>query len=470
MRILLVLAVSAALTGQLFFARTFAVHLHVPHDLRDTIGWKLDQLIRAYAEARGFNGSVLVARDREVLLDKGYGWRDKAHKLPCTGYTRYQIASTTKTFTSTLILRLAAAGKLALTDKLSRWYPQLPFADSVTIEAMLTHTSGIYDFTREPPIKQAEEKTFIDILTVHPLDFPPGTQWRYSNSNYVLLGFIAGRIMGTDYFHAVRTTIFEPLHMEASGFDFIRLKSPDKAIGYQTLDDSIAIPDEITDSSVPAGAGAIFSTVEDLYRWHLGLQDGRVLSQDWQARAYRKFQGNNYGYGWTIDSMAGRLVVSHSGSISGFGSDFERVPQDDICVVVLSNKSGSTSTVQNIARSLLAILYDQPYSIPKKWTFRHLPPEQLQTYAGLYDFPQIGLTFRLWVEDGMLYGQSANRPGARSILRPVGDDHFVTQEDGDVECWIDRKAGTRRTTGAPLSCAPVRLPQRGRTFTGKKIK
>ena len=465
MRILLVLALSAALTGHLFFARIFAEHLHgsfylrfggSDRHLRDSTAERLDELIRAYAEARGFNGSVLVASHDVILLDKGYGWRDADHKLPCMGSTRYQIASTTKTFTSTLVLQLAAAGKLALTDKLSRWYPQLPFADSVTIEAMLTHTSGIYDFTREPPIRQAEEQTFIDILRVHPLDFPPGSQWRYSNSNYVLLGFIAGKIMGTDYFHAVRSTIFGPLHMEGSGFDFVHLESRDKAIGYKILDDSAGVPEDITDSSVPRGAGAIYSTVEDLYRWHLGLQDGQVLSQDWQAKAYRKFQRNNYGYGWTIDSIAGRLVVSHSGDIPGFGSDFERVPGDNICVVVLSNKSGSTYTVQNISRSILALLYNQPYSIPKNWTFVHLSAGQLQTYTGLYDFPQIGLTFRLWVEDGILYVQSTNRSGPRSTLRPVGGDHFVTQEDGDVECWIDRKAGTLTFT------------QRGRTFTGKK--
>jgi CubicO group peptidase (beta-lactamase class C family) len=387
MRILLVLALSMALTGQLSLTRTFAVHLKTPRHLRDTMGRKIDQLIHAYADARGFNGSVLVARGETILLDKGYGWRDAAHRLPCTGYTRYQIASTTKTFTSTLILRLAAQGRLALTDKLNRWYPQLPFADSVTIEAMLTHTSGIYDFTRDPPIQRANEKTFI---------------------------------------------------------------------GYRTLDDSIAIPDEITDSSVPAGAGAIYSTVEDLYRWHRGLQDGSMLDKGWQAKAYRKFQGNNYGYGWTVDSMAGRLVVSHSGSISGFGSDLERVPDDDVCVVVLSNKSGSTFNAQDLARGLLAILYNQPYSIPKKWKIVHLSPEELQRYSGVYEFPQIGLTFRIWEEDGNLCGQRANGPGPRSTLLPTGDDHFITREGGDAECWIDRKAGT------------LTFKQRGRTFTGKK--
>ena len=458
MRILLLLALSTALTGPLVLIQGFRSHANASNETSDSLSYKLNELIQAYDAAHGFNGSVLVARGGTVLLNKGYGWRDAAHKLPNNGQTRFQIASTTKTFTSTLVLRLAAGRRLALTDKLSRWYPQLPFADSVTIEQMLSHTSGIYDFTHEQGPRAHGEKGLLDVLMTHPLDFPPGAQWRYSNSNFVLLGYIAGKIMGTDYFHAVRTTIFEPLHMENSGFDFVHLQSPDKAIGYQTLDDSLAIPDEIADSTEPAGAGAIYSTVEDLYRWHLGLQTEKILPRQWQQQAYQKYHGNGYGFGWTVDSLAGKLVVSHSGAISGFGGDFERVPEDDVCVVVLSNKSGSTFDATDISRSILAILYNQPYSIPKKWAVIHLSAEQLKTYNGVYEFPEIGFTFRIWEEDGSLYVQSASRPGPRSTLLPTGDDHFVSKEGGDAQCWFDREKGTLTFT------------QRGRTFTGKKSK
>jgi CubicO group peptidase (beta-lactamase class C family) len=474
MRTVLVLALSSALTGSLFLTQNIIAHLNrltgdhilartragdhigVSAQADDSTSEKLDQFIRAYVDAHGFNGSVLVASGRTILLDKGYGWRDAARKLPNDGQTRFQIASTTKTFTSTMILRLAAAGELSLSNKLSKWFPELPFADSVTIEQMLTHTSGIWDFTRGEPIAKTDEQKMIAIIRTHPLDFPPGSSWRYSNSNYVLLGFIIGKMMGQPYFEAVRRTIFEPFHMACSGFDFANCPDADKAIGYRTLDDSTAIPDEVTDSSVPAAAGSIYSTVEDLYRWHRSLEDGELLPMAWQDRAYEKYHGNGYGFGWSIDSMAGKRVVSHSGSIPGFGSDFERVPEDDICVVVLSNKAGSTFDVQDISRSLLTILYKQPYTLPKKWTILHLSTEELQTYTGVYEFPQIGLNFRLWVEDGALRLQSANRPGPISTLLPTGNDHFVSKESGDAECWIDRKAGTLTFT------------QRGRTFSGKK--
>jgi CubicO group peptidase (beta-lactamase class C family) len=466
MRTLLILALSSALTGSLFLTRTIVVelnrltgdHIMMRTHADDSTSEKLDQCIRAYVDAHGFNGSVLVARGGRILLEKGYGWRDAARRLPNTATTRFQIASTTKTFTSTMVLRLVAAGGLSLADKLSRWYPELPYADSVTIEQMLTHTSGIWNFTRGEIPTQADEQKMIAILKTHPLDFPPGTGWSYSNSNYVLLGFIVGRIMGKSYFEAVRQTLFEPLRMTDSGFDFAHAPAADKAIGYKTLDDTVAIPDEITDSSVPSAAGAIYSSVGDLYRWHRALEDGLILPVAWQEKAYRKYHGNGYGYGWTIDSLAGRLVVSHSGSIAGFGSDFERVPEDDICVAVLSNKSGSTSDVTHISKALLAVLYGQPYTLPHRWVTHALAPAELQRYTGVYEFPMIGLTFRVWTEAGELYVQSVNRPGPRSTLLCVGPDHFITAEDQEAECWFDLAAGT------------LTVRQMGKTLTGSKVK
>ena len=182
---------------------------------QDSTIQRLQELTDAYAKGRGFNRSILVARKGAILLEKGYGWRDIARRLPNDGQTQFQIASTTKTFTSTVILRLIAAGKLALTDKLSRWYPELPYGDSVNIEQLLTHTSGIWDFTRGESLRQADEQKMISIFSSHPLDFLPGTDWRYSNSNYQLLGYIVKRVTGQDYFRTVRATIFEPLTSSA---------------------------------------------------------------------------------------------------------------------------------------------------------------------------------------------------------------------------------------------------------------
>ena len=428
---------------------------------QDSTVQRLQDLADAYAKGRGFNGSILVARKGIILLEKGYGWRDRAKRLPNDGQTQFQIASTTKTFTSTVILRLIAANKLALTDKLSRWYPELPYGDSVTIEQLLTHTSGIWDFTRGEPLYQADEQKMISIFRSHPLDFPPGTDWRYSNSNYELLGYIVKRVTGQDYFRTVRATIFEPLGMRSSGFDFTHLSSKEKAVGYKLLTDSMGVADEFSDSSVVFAAGSIYSTVEDLYRWHRGLEDGKVLDTAWQEKAYTKFM-SHYGYGWTVDSVGDKKVVSHSGSIAGFGSDFERVPADDICVIVLSNKSKSTFMVQNISQKMLAILYGRPYTLPSGWVVKELPAAELQSYSGSYDLKELNLVFRIWVEDGELFGQSENRAGPRATMEATGNDHFIIKEDEDAEISFVRDASGK--------IIAMDVKQRGTVKTAKKIK
>jgi CubicO group peptidase (beta-lactamase class C family) len=430
---------------------------------QDTAAVKIGQLMDAYFAAGRFNGSVLVARKGVILLDKGYGWRDADKRLPNDGKTIFQIASTTKTFTSTLVLRLVAEGKLALDDRLSRWYPRFPKGDSITIGQLLTHTSGIHDFTRNAEVPEtADESKMIGILSSHALDFSPGTNWDYCNGGYVLLGYIIQKVTGMTYFEAVRKTLFGPLGMVSSGFDFVRLPANDKAVGYRQLTDSVAVPDAITDSSVPSAAGAVCSTVEDLYRWHKGLQDGRILGDREKAIAYRTGLNPHYGHGWTVDSVFGRLVVSHSGSIAGFGSDFERAPADDICIVVLSNRGGSTFTVQQISRKILAVLYGQPYQLPRRWTIRHPAAAALQEYAGSYELKGMGLIFRIWEENGALYGQSENRPGPRSTLLATGDDHFIDERDNDTGCTFgrDEKGRVDRMV----------VEQMGRKVEAKKIK
>jgi CubicO group peptidase (beta-lactamase class C family) len=410
-----------------------------PGPLKDSAAEKLVQLMDAYFAAGRFNGSVLVARKGVILLEKGYGWRDAVRRLPNDNNTVFQIASTTKTFTSTMVLRLAAEGKLSLQDRISRWYPAYPKGDSITVEQLLTHTSGIHDFTRNAEVPAtADETKMMGILTSHPLDFPPGTRWDYSNSGYVLLGYIIQKVTGMTYFEAVRKMFFGPLNMSSSGFDFAHLAGNDRAVGYLQLTDSVAVPDVVTDSSVPFAAGAVCASVEDLYKWHLGLQSGKVLTASQAETAYRPVLNPHYGHGWTVDSMFGRRVVSHSGSISGFGSDFERVPADDICIVLLSNRGESTFTVQQISRKMLALLCGQPYILPRRWVIRHPPMEELRQYVGSYELKQMGLVFRVWEENGRLYGQSENRPGPRSTLLSTGDDHFIDERDNDTGCTFGR--------------------------------
>jgi CubicO group peptidase (beta-lactamase class C family) len=215
-----------------------------------------------------------------------------------------------------------------------------------------------------------------------PLDFSPGSSWSYSNSGYSLLGYIIEAVTKKPYEQAVRKYIFTPLKMTHSGFDFTHLKSNEKAIGYFKLNDKEKVEAPIVDSSVSFSAGAIYSTIGDLYLWHKALQKNSILSREQQEKAYTPVK-NRYGYGWSIDSIEGKRRVSHGGGIHGFITTIARVPEDDICIVLLSN--ASNTTVGEISKSIFAILYGKEYELPKERTEIKLPEEKLKEYVGEYE-------------------------------------------------------------------------------------
>jgi CubicO group peptidase (beta-lactamase class C family) len=170
--------------------------------------------------------------------------------------------------------------------------------------------------------------------------------------------------------------------MTHSGFDFTHLKSNEKAIGYFKLNDKEKVEAPIVDSSVSFSAGAIYSTIGDLYLWHKALQKNSILSREQQEKAYTPVK-NRYGYGWSIDSIEGKRRVSHGGGIHGFITTIARVPEDDICIVLLSN--ASNTTVGEISKSIFAILYGKEYELPKERTEIKLPEEKLKEYVGEYE-------------------------------------------------------------------------------------
>ncbi|SIO54384.1 serine hydrolase domain-containing protein [Chitinophaga niabensis] len=369
---------------------------------------EIDTLMAAYKD---FRGTVLVARGGTVLLKKGYGNQEN---------TIYQIASVTKTFTATAILKLAERGRLSLEDKLSKYYPDYPRGDSITIRHLLTHTSGIYNYTMNREFMEtaagqpATEEQMLALFKDKSLDFSPGTSWNYSNSGYMLLGYIIQKVTGMTYEQALRKYLFEPDGMHDSGFDFVRLNAPLKA--------SSDFPS--VDPSVSFAAGSIYSTVGDLYKWHQSLQTQTSMMEP----AYIPFKGN-YGYGWIIDTVYGHKVVSHSGGIWGFRSNFARVPSDNICIVMLSNTE--TPLLETMTRKIFAILYHQPYQLPGKKKEIILNTTVLQKYVGTYEAKERGLVVEVRLEDGKLI--AAPHRGPQSVLCAVDETHFFLEGQEDFE-------------------------------------
>ncbi|MDN3657479.1 serine hydrolase [Ferruginibacter paludis] len=432
---------------------------------QDSTVRKLDELVTAFTNVGRFNGAVLVAQHGKILLQKGYGIKNAEDKSINEASTRFQIASVTKQFTSAVILKLVELHKMTLNDRLSEYYRDFPQGNLITIKHLLTHTSGIRNFTEEDSsINTAEELKTVQYFERLKPDFAPGTDWHYSNSGYVLLSYIIQKVAGMSYWQAVGKYIFTPLKMNNSGFDFIHLARDKKATGYDFLTDSSRQPADITDSTGPFGAGAIYSTVTDMYKWHLGLQTYKIVNKKWMDKAYTPCALHNYGYGWQIDSVYGRKMVSHSGSISGFGSNFARIPEDDICVVLLSNKSGSTGEVMHITDKLLAVLYHQPYSIPVKLIPVAIEPAVLKKYIGTYTIEEIHLTMDVTAGDGILIAQPKRdgHPGPTSLLHPLSNIIFYDEHDEDLKVTVDIDA-TGEVKG-------LKILQKGVTKYANKIK
>lgn len=389
---------------------------------------RLDSLMSRYTRLDRFSGAVLIARHDTVLLHKGYGMRHINPDVPNDTATLFQLASITKTFTATLILQLAEHQKLALTDKISRYFPGFPRGDSITISHLLTHTSGIFDYTRDPDNSPSKAGMPRYLAGTTP-DFAVGSSWRYSNSNYYLLGLIIEQVTGLTYEAAVRRYLFEPLEMPQSGLDFKRLASPLKATGYYA-DTSSERPKKIAplyDSTGPFAAGAIFSGTTGLYQWHKGLQQYRVLGRAMQEKAYTPNKYSNYGYGWQIDSAGGRRVVSHSGAIPGFRTNFARMPEDNICIVLLCNME--SENLNTITEKILAVLQHRPYTLP---AFKHplrLPPATLRRFTGDYNIPG-RFTLHVTLEGERLFAQPSGQP--RSELFAERENHFFIKE-ADIE-------------------------------------
>lgn len=434
------------------FATICIIHVVVAQDAAA----KLDTLLDAYAKTFQFNGSVLVAKNGTILLNKGYGYRNAADKVLNNEQTIFQLGSITKQFTSAVILKLQEEKKLDVTDKISKYFPDFPKGDSITIEHLLSHTSGIYNYTNDRNFmanevaKPTNREKIMALFKDKPLDFSPGARWSYSNSGYSMLGYIIEEVTKSSYEQAVRKYIFSPLQMTHSGFDFTHLKAAEKATGYFALNDKDATVAPIVDSSVSFSAGAIYSTTGDLYRWHKALLNNTSLSKVQQEKAYTPIR-NNYGYGWGIDSIEGKRRVGHGGGIHGFVTNIMRVPEDDVCVILLSN--ASNGSLQEITNSIFAILYNKEYKIPKERTVVKVPEAKLKEYEGEYEIkPELHVVMS--VKDGELIASPTGQKD--KILYAEKEDFFFTKgENVEVEFTRNDK---KEVTGFILHQGGANVP------------
>jgi len=347
----------------------------------------MDQVVQSYVNNQSFMGSVLVARGSQVLLNKGYGSADLEWNIPNSPTTKFRLGSITKQFTAASILLLEQRGKLNINDPVKKYLPDAPAAwDKITVFHLLTHTSGIPSFTSFPDYAKLEPfPTTAEQLVARfkdkPLDFAPGEKWSYSNSGYVLLGYLMEKITGGSYEKFVSENIFVPLGMKDSGYDSNSAVIAHRASGYVHGTNGFENAGFIH-MSVPHAAGALYSTTEDLLKWEQGLFGGKLLSAASLEKMTTPFK-DNYACGLQVETKGGHKAIEHGGGIEGFNTELAYYPEDKMTVVVLGNVNGQA--VVDIATKLAAMAHGEAVTLPSERKETKVDPKILARYVGTYE-------------------------------------------------------------------------------------
>ncbi len=338
-------------------------------------GRAMDALLTSSFPAGEPGATVIVVKDGKVLLRKGYGMADLELGVRMEPDMRLRIGSVTKQFTAAAILVLADEGKLALSDPITKFLPGYPtHGQTITVEHLLTHTSGIKSYTDMPewvPLwrKDMPLDTLIAFFKDQPMDFAPGEKWKYDNSGYVLLGAIIEKASGKPYADFVRDRIFAPLGMTHSAYDTTESVVTRRVPGYQKTGAGwINAP--YLSMTQPYAAGALVSTVDDLAKWDAALYTDRLVKQAslqraWTPASLKDGKSTGYGFGWTMSAVQGRPSVEHGGGINGFVCYVLRLPQDRVYVAVLTNRAADAPSPDRLAVQLAALAIGKPYEEPK---------------------------------------------------------------------------------------------------------
>lgn len=374
-------------------------------------GQRVDSLLTVYTAQHKFNGAVLIAKNGKVILEKAYGFADQGKNQLNSLQTEFRAGSLTKMFTSTIILQLVEKGKIKLDDKLSKYVPAFPNGSTISIKNLLSHTSGVQGNTA-PGASTIDD--LVNGFKSDPLAFTPGERFEYNNFNYILLGYVAQKVTGKPYANLVKTNIFDKVGMTHSGFDYKGRISSDKAVGY-ALNPETRQPEKFEgngDVAAAASAGALYTTIHDLYKWSQAVSSHTLLSESTYKLAFTPVM-DGYGLGWIVGKNNGHDMVGHTGSIEGFMADFKLFPKDHVTIIFLSNLGMPID--YHISDILTAILFNKPFAERKDKVTATLALNILEKYVGTYEL------------NGDKMVVSINH-GKLEVLAPGGDTAELTPE------------------------------------------
>jgi len=371
---------------------------------------KLDSLFNKLAENNKAMGSLTLSKNGTVIYSRaiGYSLISDQEKKASTTLTKYRIGSISKMFTTTMIFQLVEEGKIKLTNTLDTYFPTIQNAKEITISNLLNHRSGIHNFTDDPGYiaMMTQPKTHDEMVTLfskNKPDFKPNEKASYSNSNFVLLGYIIEKITNQPYSKNLNDRIISKIGLTNTYYGGKTDLKNNECFSYKYIYSWKQEPE--TDMSIPGGAGAIVSTPTDLTKFIEALFAGKLVSQN--SLAQMKTMTDGIGMGMFQIPFYNKKGYGHNGGIDGFASNLAFFPEDNLAIAYCTN--GMVYPMNDILIGVLSIYFNKEYKIPSFKTIA-LKSEELDKYLGVYSTTQLPMKITITKDNATLIAQATDQP------------------------------------------------------------
>ena len=387
---------------------------------------KLDNYFNAIEQNNKFMGSVAVSKNGEIIFTKSTGFADVENNIKATEKTKYRIGSISKSFTAVLILKAAEEKKIDLNQTIDKWFPSITNAKEITVKHLLSHRSGIHNFTDDKDYltwntQPKTETKLIEIIQKGGSDFKPDSKAEYSNSNFVLLSYILEKIFAKSYSDLLQEFIVKPIGL-TNTYVFGKINPNNNECKSYSFSGTWKLETE-TDFTIPLGAGAITSTPSDLTKFADALFGGKLLKTE--SLEIMKTVEDGYGIGLFQIPFYKNIGFGHTGGIDGFSSVYSHFADDKISYALISN--GTNINNNDISIAVLSAVYDKPYEIPVFTTYI-LTSEDLDKYLGVYASKQIPLKITITKDRNTLIAQGTGQPAF--TLEATDKDKFKFDQAG----------------------------------------
>lgn len=387
---------------------------------------KLDNYFNALEENNKFMGSVAVSKNGEIIYTKTIGLADVENNEKATENYKYRIGSISKSFTAVLVLKAVEEKKFDLNQTIDKWFPTITNAKKITVKHLLSHRSGIHNFTDDKDYltwntQPKTEKEMVEIIAKSGSDFKPDSKAEYSNSNFVLLTYILEKTFAKSYSELLQELIVNPIGL-TNTYVFGKINPNNNECKSYNFVGSWKVEAE-TDYTIPLGAGAIISTPSDLTKFADALFSGKLLTSE--SLEVMKTIKDGYGIGLFQIPFYKSVGYGHTGGIDGFSSVYSHFADDKISYALTSN--GTNFNNNDISIAVLSAIYDKPYEIPVFTTF-NLTSEDLDKYLGVYASKQIALKITITKDGNTLIAQGTGQPAFP--LEATDKDKFKFDQAG----------------------------------------